>query len=59
MGQLVKHLIYKHEGLSWVPKLNRELGLEMHSGESVAEEGKTVRSLELSAQPFLLSQTGQ
>lgn len=58
MGRLVKHLLYKHEGVSWVPKLNRELGLEMHTGESVAEEGKTVPSLELSAQPCLLSQTG-
>lgn len=58
MGQVVKYLLYEHEGLGWIPRLNRELGLEMHTCESVAEEGKTARSLELSAQIFLLPQTG-
>lgn len=40
MGQLVKHLLYEQEGLSWIPRLNREPGLEVHTCESVAEEGK-------------------
>lgn len=41
MGQLEKHLLYEHEGLGWIPGLNRDLGLEMHTCESVAEEGTT------------------